>query len=212
MKNKIKWVFLFLLGSCSMSFSQVQPTAGKVISDILSDIKTSAIHTDFVLSVTGIKGSENQTITGWFVLKNNKFRLETNEIKVWFDGKTQWSYNTDNHEVSITEPSEEQLAQTNPLFILSLLSKNCTIKYNSPTSSKELYNILMVPRKKTDILKFELKANRKTQNIVSIVVHNRNNTVYRLSLKTFRKGIDVSDGYFVYNPSLYKGAIINDLR
>jgi len=45
--------------------------------------------------------------------------MEMDEMQAWFDGKTQWAYMAQNNEVSITEPTEKELAETNPMAILS---------------------------------------------------------------------------------------------
>lgn len=51
-----------------------------------------------------------------------KFALIMGDIKVYFDGKTQWAYSATDKEVTILEPTADELAYGNPAAILSTLS------------------------------------------------------------------------------------------
>jgi len=70
------------------------------------------------------------------------------EMKAWFDGKTQWAYMAQNNEVSITEPSEKELAETNPMAILSGYKTKTVIRF-SKTKSTNNYVVEMIPKVKT---------------------------------------------------------------
>lgn len=66
--------------------------------------------------------------TGRMVVEGNKFFLTTPEMKVWFDGKTQWSYLHSAEEVNITTPTPQEVSQSNPLAILSSLDRTFTLR------------------------------------------------------------------------------------
>lgn len=56
-------------------------------------------------------------------LSGNCFHLDLGNAHVYFDGKTQWSYSPADKEVTIIEPTADELAETNPLHILHSLDK-----------------------------------------------------------------------------------------
>ncbi len=54
----------------------------------------------------------------------NMFILDLGSAKVYYDGKTQWSYLPDDKEVTIFDPTPAELAESNPLQILSHLDSD----------------------------------------------------------------------------------------
>lgn len=59
-------------------------------------------------------------------LSGDCFIMDLGEARVYFDGKTQWAYNVPDSEVTVIEPTDEELAETNPLHILRRLEKEYT--------------------------------------------------------------------------------------
>ena len=50
------------------------------------------------------------------------FLMDFGQSKIYYDGTTQWAYNAEDAEVTIVEPTVEELNMTNPLRILARLS------------------------------------------------------------------------------------------
>ncbi len=128
-RTPIYIVALFIVLTQSI-FAQSNSQAEKIISEILSDVKTNAIKTNFKLSISEKNNTQSQQTNGFFTLFGNKFILEMTDMKVYFDGKTQWAYVPKNNEVSITEPSEKELQETNPMAILSGFKAKSTIRFS----------------------------------------------------------------------------------
>jgi outer membrane lipoprotein-sorting protein len=207
-----KIIFLVLLFSFQFSAAQNNPQAEQILTDLLSSAKTNAIKTDFKLAVTNKNAPAVQIVTGYFTLKGSKFVLDMDQMKVWFDGKTQWSYVSQNKEVSITEPTEKELSETNPMAILSGYKTKCIIRF-SKTKSIHNYCIEMIPRaKSSEISKIEVQVNKTNLNLFSIKMTNKNGSITLLTLSNFQKGIKTTDNFFVFNASRFKGVVENDLR
>lgn len=212
MKNKIIYILGALLFMLQTATAQSNSQAEKIISDLLNSIKTNAIKTDFRLTISDKSNPKGQTTSGTFTLKSSKFVLDMTEMKAWFDGKTQWAYIPQNNEVSITEPTEKELSETNPMAILSGYKAKSIIRFNK-TKSAQNYCIEMIPKvKSSDISKIEVQVNKSTQNLVLIKLTNKNGSTSLLALSNFQKGIKVPDSFFVFNPTKYKGLVENDLR
>jgi outer membrane lipoprotein-sorting protein len=207
--------FIYSLALIVVSFqcltAQSNSQAEKIVSDLLASAKSSAIKTNFKLIAGDSKNV--QTITGTFTLKDSKFMLEIEGMKVWFDGKTQWAFNQQSNEVTITEPTEKELSETNPMAILSGFKSKCKIIFSSKTKSTINHCIEMTPKTKSkDIIRIELQVNKATGNIVSIKLINNNGNNSMLSLDNFQKGLKVPDNTFIFSSTKYKGVSINDLR
>lgn len=210
--NRFTYSIAVLIISILGVNAQNNTDAERVISNLLNSAKTSAIKTNFKLSVTQKNAVTSQSSSGTFTLKGNKFVLEMDQMKAWFDGKTQWAYMEENNEVSITEPSETELAQTNPMAILLGYKSKSIVRF-SKTKSTQNYIIDMIPKvKNNDFVKIEVQVNKTSGNLVSIKLTDKKNTITLLSLTNYQKGIKISDDVFVFNKSKFKGVTINDLR
>jgi len=209
MKKKI--INTFALIFISFQFLTAQNNAENIISDILINAKTNAIKTNFRLTVSE-KGNA-QVTNGTFTLKGSKFVLEMDEMKAFFDGKTQWAYVPQNNEVSITEPSDQELAETNPMAILSGYKSKCNIRFSSRIKSAQNYCIEMIPKTKNQsVAKIDVQVNKTNKNLFSIKLTNKNGSTSLLTLSNFQKGVKVSDSIFSFNKNRYKGVVVNDLR
>lgn len=212
MKRKIFYSIICMLLPVYVLTAQNNAQAEKIISDLVSMVRINAIKTDFKLSVSEAKSPDSHTGSGSFTLKGNKFMLEMEDMKVWFDGKTQWSYVLQNNEVSITEPTDKELSETNPMAILSGYQSKSVIRF-SKSKSDQFHWIEMIPKAKNpEIAKIEVQINKATQNPHSIKLTNKNGSATLLTLSNFKKGVNVPESTFVYNPAKFRGATENDLR
>jgi outer membrane lipoprotein-sorting protein len=213
MKNKIILAIALVLFSLPDISAQNNAKAENAITDLLSEAKSSAIKTNFKLAISDKKDPQPMVSTGVFTLKGNKFVLEMDAMKAWFDGKTQWAYVQQNNEVSITEPTVKELSETNPMAILSGFKSKCIIRFSAKVKSAQNYCIEMIPKiKNSDITKIDVQINKSNGNLYSIKLGNKNGGTTLLTLSNFQKGITVSDNAFVFNQARYKGVTVNDLR
>jgi outer membrane lipoprotein-sorting protein len=195
-----------------LQLSQAQ-TAEKVLNDLLTSAKTSAIRTNFKLSTTIKADPQPHTTTGTFTLKGNKFVLDMPQMKVWFNGKTQWAYSSQTNEVSITEPSEKEIGETNPMAIIGSFKDQSNIKFSPKGNSGSNHLIEMSSKnKKLQISKIEVAINKASGNLVSIKSFYVNGSTSILLLNNFEKGVNVPETVFNFNQAKYKGISINDLR
>ena len=211
MKNKLIIALSLILFTFQGIIAQNNVLAEKAITDLLAEAKNSAIKTNFKLTISN--KNEPQSMSGTFMLKGNKFVLEMDAMKAWFDGKTQWALVPQNNEVSITEPTVKELSETNPMAILSGFKSKCLIRFSSKVKSVQNYCIEMIPKvKNNDILKIEVQINKTNGNLFSIRLNNKNGSSSLLTLSNFQKGINVPDNIFVFNSTKNKGVTVNDLR
>ncbi len=212
MKKNIIYTLAMVIFAVANISAQSNAQAEKILSDLLLSAKTNAIKTNFKLA-TNDKNNPQGLITGTFTLKGNKFMLDVVDMKVWFDGKTQWAYNEQNKEVSVTEPTEKELSETNPMAILSNYKAKCTVKFSAKIKSEQNHCIEMTPKvKNKDIAKIEVQVNKTNGNLSSIKLFNTNGSTSVLTVSNFQKGLKIADSFFVFNQSRYKGVAVNDLR
>lgn len=80
------------------------------------------------LSVKFYYDAEQGKYPGSMVVSGNKYSFTAGNYMVWFDGKTMWTYLKNSREVTITEPTEEELLQSNPFEILAHSNTHYNIK------------------------------------------------------------------------------------
>ena len=100
---------------CICLFGLALPLSAQKLDaqDILDRTATAfrqagGIQADFTVQ-TYAKSILQGSSTGVIRLKGEKFLLNADGVKTWFDGRTQWSYVTNSDEVNISEPSPEEL-------------------------------------------------------------------------------------------------------
>ena len=64
---------------------------------------------------------------GTMLLDNGRYSLLMENMKVWCDGKTQWSYMKDIDEVYITDADSEEAQNLSPLYIMEKYRDNCSL-------------------------------------------------------------------------------------
>ncbi|MDP4238879.1 MAG: outer membrane lipoprotein carrier protein LolA [Bacteroidota bacterium] len=213
MIKRILFPLALFIFSVQFATAQNNVQAEKVITDLLSEARTSAIRTNFKLIMSERKEAQPMVSSGTFTLKGTKFVLEMGAMKAWFDGKTQWAYVHQNNEVSITEPSVKELSETNPMAVLSGYKSKCLIRFSTKTRSAQNYCIEMIPKvRNNDITLIDVQVNKNNGNLFSIKLISKNGSTSLLTLSNFQKGINVPDNIFVFNAAKFKGVTVNDLR
>jgi outer membrane lipoprotein-sorting protein len=196
----------------SASFASAQ-TAETVLDNYIASIKTDAIKTDFVLKIKERSSKLPQTISGKFTMKADKFIMTMSNMQVFFNGKTQWSYSSDIEEVSITEPTGEELAQTNPMAILYSFRATSNVKFAANNASSSNYVIELTQKSKfADIAKVVVEINKKTGNLVSLKQTNKSGDTMTVTLTNYTKVTNIADADFTFDAKKIKNVSVNDLR
>lgn len=92
---------------------------------------TAAVPASVTRAVDQAKGAATLevacTVNGraaTMILSGDCFSIDMGTAQVYFNGKTQWTYSPADKEVVIMEPTDEELAETNPLRVLRSLSSD----------------------------------------------------------------------------------------
>ncbi|MCL1868332.1 MAG: outer membrane lipoprotein chaperone LolA [Paludibacter sp.] len=187
--------------------------ATKIIDNFISQAKVNAIRTDFTLTVKEKNAKNGQTVKGNFTMKANKFIMNMNEMTVYFNGKTQWAYSPENEEVTITEPTAEELAETNPMAVFYSYRATFNINFAANNSNSANYVIEMKPKtKKSDLQKMTVTIDKKTGNLLSITQIEKNGNTLTLTLTNYQNKITIADSEFNFDVKKHKGIMVNDLR
>jgi len=161
---------------------------GKAILDRVASKINISKGASMGFTVTSAKISQSGTIT----VKGNKFCARTGMATIWYDGKTQWTYNKKTDEVNIASPSASQQQSMNPYTFLNLYKQG----YSNTVETKNNDYIVHLVGKGKSISEIKLKQGN---NWITISVSNV-------------KHVSVSDSAFRFNSKEYPKAEIIDLR
>ena len=148
-------------------------------------------------------------------MKGEKFVLKTSDIITWFDGKTQWSYLTQNDEVNISTPTEAELQGLNPYALLYLYKKGFDYELGKVADfhGKQVYEVILTATdKKQDLSRIVLYVVKSTYQPVYIKVEQRDGSRSEITITRYQTGLKLSDSVFVFNKQQYPTAEIIDLR
>ena len=142
---------LFILGMLCLALPMVaQEPDAKDILDRTADAFRREGGVKIGFSVRAPEGNSNGTIC----LKGDKFLLETEGMKTWFDGRTQWSYLASSDEINVSEPTPEELQSINPYSWLSLYNQDYKLKVAKigNASDNTTYKVVMTATKRSQFI------------------------------------------------------------
>lgn len=157
----------------------------------------------------------SESFDGTLDIKNDKFVLKTPDMITWFDGTTQWSYIEQSEEVNVSTPTGEELQAINPALLIRSYKKGFNANYKGESTApngKAAYDIELLPKKKSDIVRVELQIEKFSGLPVSIAVFSKNGVSSTIRINKISTGINQPDRFFVFNEKDYPDAEIIDLR
>lgn len=180
-------------------------TAGSVLKHAVDKMKSGAIEAVFTVAAPGVSNAGTMTIEG------DRFRILTDDLSTWYDGKTQWTLSTSTMEVNITNPTREELAEVNPLLVLGSLSTH----YNAEMagSATGSYQIVLVAKQQDwPIASARVQVDATTWFPQAIDINTSAGQQFKITIKSIKKINKVDKGTFSFNPAAYPGVEIIDLR
>ncbi len=187
----------------------VAQDATVIMDGLVSKMKKyKSIKTTYTVSYeeNGTVHSEN----GAIVLQGNKYVNKLNGTMTWFNGKTMWAYVVDNEEVTITNPTDEEIASSNPYNMISSYKKEYFPSLLSSTTSH--YIIKLTPKSKSgEINHIQLKINKSSYQPVQMLIELTKSRM-SIDLKSFETNHSYKSSSFTFNKSKYPNAEIVDLR
>ncbi|MDO4164141.1 MAG: LolA-like putative outer membrane lipoprotein chaperone [Bacteroides sp.] len=173
--------------------------------------KDGGIKATFTFSSAEMGESE-----GTLYLKGDKFVLEAEGVKTWFDGKTQWSYMASTEEVNISTPTPEELQSLNPYVWLSLYKQGYELKLGTPSGGKNKtchYVCLTATDKKKDPKALNLYVSHDTYHIKQIdLLPQGSRAMSVIIVKSYQTGLTYPDNFFTFDKKKYPKAEVIDLR
>jgi len=209
----IRKLFPLLILAAVLSTASYGQSARKVLDATAARMtKTGGVKAEF--KVTQFNGATPQSETTGIMLINGKsFYMSTNEVNIWYDGKTQWSMMKNGIEVNISEPDEDDLAEMNPAVIVNIYKRGFNYSMSKSTlRGRPTFVVHLWPKHKgSDFSDIFVDIDQSNYNPLCIRA-KRNGDWVRLSILSFQNGFVFPASTFTFPKKEYPNIEVIDLR
>lgn len=194
---------LILITSVSAVFAQKNAKAQAILD------KTAAAYQ----KAEGIAITFGGTQKGTLLLKGSCFYLDCAGVKSWFDGKTQWSYALQNEEVTVSNPTAEELQSVNPYALITSYKTLFNYRYRGfqTRNGKKGQEVVLTPRQKGEIQSITFTVSADYEPIY-IGVKLSNGKTQEFNITSYQTHRNLSSSIFRFDAKKYPNAEIIDMR
>ena len=178
-----------------------------VLQSLLATLEQKTLVSDFSLSIAE-QQAQPMTYSGNLAMHGQQFALSMFAMDAAYDGNTLYIYSEDLEELTLSTPTEEELAQTNPFLYAQALLPVC--KYAEKVIGDKT-QITLTPNSPVNntavITKFVLRVTTASLLPNTVEIHEDGGKMTTLRL---------TNAHYTDEPQSFtiekEGAFINDLR
>ena len=190
--------------------ASITVSAATSASDILSAMRSKMVSAKAVEIMFTIPGNEG-SVQGNAVLSGASFMFHTRQVYVWYDGKTQWTFLNSSTEVSMTDPTAEELSVSNPFAILNSYHESYRARRLGDSDGR--YRVELTPVSKiSGISKIVIFCDIKTKWPSAVKITFDDNRRIDLRVDSIKAVAAVPSSTFRYDAKRYPASEIIDLR
>lgn len=151
-------------------FAVAQNGAAAMLDKAVAVIKSdAAVQMDYDYTVYDDDDVIVYSDNGTMKLDNDRYSLVMENMKVWCDGKVQWSYMKDIDEVYITDADSEEAQNLSPLYIMERYRTNYALSLVDKGPSAVV--VLTAGDAEEEIGKIELAIDKKSARLQSLFIY-----------------------------------------
>ena len=172
------------------------------------------IGIDFKYVLKNTAENINQETRGDVTIEGDKYLLNILGVTRIFDGKTLYSINPEDEEVTVSSDNSEDENSITPSKMLSFYKEGYTYKMDivQDINGRKIQYIKLIPiDTKSEIKSVLLGIDAKTKNIYNLIETGKNGTQTTLTVNSFKTNEPISKTLFTFDKNKYKGYYINKL-
>lgn len=159
---------------------------------------------------------EGVRLTGKLLIDGEKFLYDTEEMKIWYDGTTQWTLQMGSgyNELYINNPTPEEQQQINPYILLTGYKENFTPmdggtkNINGATAHK-----VILKAKDTDQEPGTINVYFNSDATLSAIEFAASDdTMYKIEVRSMRNGLTFPKDTFIFPTDIYQVDETIDMR
>ena len=178
-----------------------------VLSSFLTNLETKIFQTDFTITVSE-EINAPMNYPGSIVMRGDKFRLEMFGLDAAYDGKTLYMYSGDTDELTLSNPTEEELLEANPLRYAKALVPVCNTTERTTSDGKQTIITLTPKDQSIGINRFTLRVRNEDLMPLSVEIKEGKKT----STLKMKNPVFLSSSPVPFTITPDKDTYINDMR
>lgn len=177
-----------------------------ILTSFLSSISSSTLTSECVLSISS-EQSQPFSYPGSVILEGDKFLLSMLGIEAAYDGSTLYVYSEDTEELTLSNPTEEELMQTNPLRFAKALAEVSRVEERTLNNGSKI--VTLYPNDlSAGIVRVALTIDKDGQLPISIEIKEADKTSRLTFIEPTLGSSPSANIYKLDKPN----AFLNDLR
>lgn len=185
----------------------------EIVKQLIRKTENGALKAGYTIAVTEKDANAPIIYRGSILMKGDKFNLQADGLEIAYDGKTQWAYVEETEEINISEPTQEEVAEINPILLAKNMAGTCKLQFSSTQKSNDKYIIDFFPdAAQTGIKKLSLTLRKTDLAPLAITMRGADGMLTEITLNAQQFNAPAADKDFQLNPSDYPDALVNDLR
>jgi outer membrane lipoprotein-sorting protein len=215
-KLVIRYQFLITFAFISSLLTinaQTDKRAAAILDAMSSKYKTM---TSFKVAFTYTNDDNaKDNMKGEATVKGTKFKLKMAGQEVFNDGKVMTTYIKETNEANITNYDPKDIGDIDPTRIYTIYKKGYKYVFiEEKTENGRVFELVELSPEKKDskVAKIQIKVDKKDKTVKSWKVVQRNGQRATFKVDKMTPNIAVDEKSFAFDPKLYKGVEVIDLR
>lgn len=201
-----------------MSFSSQAQDAAKakaLLNEVNQKVKSyKNISIDFKYVLKNTSENVNQETRGDVTIEGDKYLLNILGVTRIFDGKTLFTVNPEDEEVTISKDNSDDESSITPSKMLSFYQDGYTYKMDikQDVNGRKIQYVKLTPiDTNSEIKSVLLGIDAQTKHIYNLIETGKNGTTTTLTVNSFKTNEPISKTLFTFDKNKYKGYYINKL-
>lgn len=188
--NTVRIVLILSLLCLMQSGASAVGFASKIIDNVAAKFAGKDVICGFTVS------AEGQSLNGELSVSGRKFKLVTPRSTTWFNGKEMWVSNSDTREITLVEPTSEEISESNPFEYLNSYKRDYNV-YMSRNKDDACHVILLNPKNKSgQIRAVEIAVNKKTLLPEQFRIRDASNHITVIKVTSLKTGVKLPSNGF----------------
>ncbi|TVZ59981.1 outer membrane lipoprotein-sorting protein [Flavobacteriaceae bacterium MAR_2010_105] len=212
----MKRILIFSLFAISLiSYGQNAKNAKALLNEVSKKVKSyENISIDFKYALENTSENINQVTRGDVVIEGEKYVLNILGVTRIFDGKTMYTINPEDEEVTISSDNTEDENTITPSKMLSFYEEGYTYAMDivQDVKGRKIQYVKLNPiDTNSEIKQVLLGIDATTKHIYNLIEIGKNGTRTTLTVNSFKTNEPISKSLFKFDKNKYKDYYINKL-
>ena len=178
-----------------------------ILSSFLTNLETKTLQSDFTITVAE-EVNAPMNYPGELSMYGPCFKVEMFNIEAAYDGKTMYMYSPETDELTLTNPTEQELLESNPLLYAKALVPVCNIVERTSQDGSQTIVTLTPKDQSIGINRFVLKIRNSDLMPLSVEIkEGKKTSTLKMKEPKFVQGPKEA---YVITPE--KDTYVNDMR